>query len=85
MTVRLGSILLAASLGAAPALCQLHLITGSPNPLEFPGGYATLMLRIGADRTLSQAAELTSADTGTQWIAVSNEVRRALVVPRDPV
>jgi hypothetical protein len=41
MTVRFGKILLAASLCAAPALCQLHLITGSPNPREPSGGYGT--------------------------------------------
>jgi len=84
MTDRFGSLLLMAALGAAPALCQLHLITGSPNPLEPSGGYATLMLRVGVDGTVSQVAELTSADTGSHWIAVSNELRKAVVVPRDP-
>jgi hypothetical protein len=63
----------------------VHLVTGSPNPLEPSGGYATLVLRVGADRTVSQVAELTSEKEGTHWIAVSNELRRAVVVPRDPV
>jgi hypothetical protein len=43
------------------------------------------MLRVEADGTLNKVAELTSAEVGTHWIAVSSELRRAVVVPRDPV
>lgn len=43
------------------------------------------MLRVRAEGTVTQVAELTSPEVGASWIAVSNELRRAAVVPRNPV
>src|SRR5579872_7211260 len=85
MTNRFAALVVVAGLGTVPAESQVYLITGSPNPLEPSGGYQTLLLHVDKGGKVIQDSELTSEDAGTQWIAVSNEVRKAVIVPRNPV
>lgn len=85
MSKRRFATLLLIGFTALPLPCQVYLITGSPNPLEPSGGYPTLLLRVDAAGKVTRVAQLTSSEEGTQWIDLSTEVKRAVIVPRNPV
>lgn len=63
------------------ALGQLYLMTGAPfrnDPLPF-----TVTLLEVHENTVSMIAELTNFRTGTAWIAVALDLRRAVILPAD--
>jgi hypothetical protein len=73
-----------AAIVSGPLRGQLHLITGAPTPnWSTPGGYPTLLYRIGLDGSLERVTEILPADSGSDWIAASSELRRAVIIPRD--
>jgi len=84
----LNGALVAVAFLAAPAFAQLHLLTGSPNPKEGPGGFESALYRVGDDGKLVRLAEIVPAGVGTDWIAVSQTLRLAVLHVRkreDPV
>lgn len=71
--------LVALAIMAAPAFAQLHLITGSPNPIEMPGGFESAVFRLADDGSLVRVAEIVSWGVGTDWIIVSQTRRMAVM------
>jgi hypothetical protein len=72
-----------AVLGTSPVQAQLHLITGSAGP-KSPTGYSSSLFRIATDRTVEKVEDLVTDRGGTEWIAASQELRKAVLVPREP-
>ena len=77
------AILLAFDLGGRTATAQLHLITGSPNP-EAPTGYVSVLFRVTATGVIEKVTDLATDPHGTEWIAASQDLRKALLVPKEP-
>jgi hypothetical protein len=67
-----------------PAAHQLHLITGYPTE-EASDGHASSVLRVETGGRVRLVAELAPEGylKGTNWIAVSEELRKAVVIPKD--
>jgi len=75
-------------LGIVLGLCgcaraaQLYLITGSPEP-RAPEGYTSTLFRV-EDGTLVKVVDLVTDKGGTDWIATSQDFRKAVLAPKDP-
>ena len=82
MTTRLVAVGLALVLGGSTASAQLHLITGSPIPEEtvgFPSG----LFRISGTGAVEKVVDLMTSP-GTDWIAASQDLRKAVLAPKNP-
>ena len=62
-----------------PAIAQLFLITGSPNP-KGNETFAVELFRIDTDKSIHDLANLVPVEIGTEWIAVSYEWRKAVIL-----
>ena len=61
MKRHLNRLLVVIAAVVAPLFAQLHLITGSPNPSEPPGGFESALFRVGEDGKLVRLAEIVPA------------------------
>jgi hypothetical protein len=80
--VRLFSALLTVGLAALPAWCQLHVISGGPAG-ERGDNQPPAVFRVEADGSLGSVADPAFEDLPAAWIAVNNDLRRAVMVVRD--
>jgi len=64
-----------------PASAQIHLIVGSPTP-KSSSGYSSAVYRLASDGTIQQVANLVADSNGVDWIAVSQNARKAVVVAK---
>ena|ERR1019366_1111789 len=65
------------------AFGQLYLISGSTTS-KYNTGFSTSLLEVGSDGSVKINQELVPANPGTEWIAVSHDARKALILPKDP-
>jgi hypothetical protein len=71
--------LLLAWLSCAPVSAQLHLITGSPTP-KHNERFASALFRVNA-ATVQLVEELVPQSVGTDWIAISYDLKKAVLLP----
>jgi len=81
MKTHVSVMTLVLGLGTLPAAAQLHLITGSPNP-RAPSGYVSALFRITSDGVVEKVADLVTDSGGTEWIAASQDLRKAVLAPK---
>ena len=67
-------------LASLPAPAQLHLITGSPDS-KSPIGYTSGLFRVSGQGAIESVEDLVTDSQGTDWIAASQELRKAVLVP----
>ena len=72
-------LVLACAMCASPAFSQLHLLTGSPFSLG-QAVFPSALLRVGDDGTVRKIADIVQPPLGTEWIGVSYEWRKAVVL-----
>ena len=82
MKTRIGVVAFAISLKAVTAWAQLHLITGSPNP-NAPSGYTSTLFRVTTEGAVQKVVNLVTDAGGTEWIAASQDLRKAVLVFKD--
>jgi hypothetical protein len=78
---RLAAATFVLSLGAPSTSGQLHLITGSADS-KSPEGYTSALFRV-TDRGVEKVEDLVTDRGGTDWIATSQELRKAVLVPEE--
>src|SRR5262249_30950258 len=66
----------------SPAFGQLYLITGSP--LKDPETFPSSLVRVAADGSLKIVKEIVLGDIGEEWMAVSHDARKAVILPKWP-
>src|ERR1051326_926549 len=79
MIIHMSSSVLALILFVPPAFGQLHLLTGSP----YSAGqavYPSAILRVESDGTVRRIQDIARPPVGTEWIGVSYEWRRAVLL-----
>jgi hypothetical protein len=81
MSYRLIAAIFALALCAFTAEAQLHLITGSPNP-SGNAGYRSALFRITTDGAIEKVVDLVTDRAGTEWVAASQELGKAVLVPK---
>jgi len=62
---------------------QLHVISGNPNP-KGDSAYAIDLLRITAGGALEQVQSLTTPGIGTEWLDVSHDWGKAVLLSKNP-
>lgn len=65
---------------AVPSLAQMYLLAGSPNSMN-GWSVASDLFEVQAGGDLRLAARLVPQKVGTEWIAVSYDWRKAVIVP----
>jgi hypothetical protein len=60
---------------------ELYLITGTPTPKD-SAAYSSTLLQIGVGGNVKIAAELMPKHIGTEWIGISHDFRKAVLVPK---
>lgn len=76
------SFLVAGSLVAPNALAQLYLLAGSTTG-NYPESFASALVRVGADGSVTEMAELVPQSAGNVFIGVSYDWRKAVLMSGD--
>src|SRR5258708_37564198 len=59
---------------------QLYLITGSPAP-KYDDTFGAALHRVGDDGAINSTVSLVATETGTEWIGISYDLRKAVILP----
>lgn len=72
-------VILVWSLCAPMAFTQVHLLTGSPYSAG-NASFGSILLRVQENGTVTAVTELVAESVGTEWIGVSYDLRKAVLL-----
>src|SRR5437868_6120994 len=72
-------LILVWSICAPAALSQVHLLTGSPYSAG-DAAFASALLRVEENGTVTIVADVVPESVGTEWIGVSYDLRKAVLL-----
>src|SRR5437660_12739261 len=72
-------LILACSICAPIAFTQVHLLTGSPYSAG-NASFASILLRLELNGTMTTVTDLVPESVGTEWIGVSYDLRKAVLL-----